>query len=189
MNRESLDAELVNAALQEREAFAVIVERYEQRLRNYVRRITSSDEEITKDVLQETFVKAYVHLNDYDSSLPLSAWLYRIARNETMNYFRAHKNRPQAFKNESDTEIFDRVASELTADTESEQRIHREAVRAAIEKLPFQYREILILRFFEEKSYEEISDILEMPSGTVSVYLTRAKKLLKKYLSGYDAKN
>jgi RNA polymerase sigma-70 factor (ECF subfamily) len=179
------DKELVLGALKDREAFASIVARYNERLRRYIVRLGLLDAEAVKDVLQEAFIKAYVHLNDYDQSLPLNAWLYRITRNETMTHFRKQRNRPHSMEQADDTEIFERIADDLDIVQELSASIDQAAVRVALDTLDLKYREVLVLRFFEEKSYGEISDILEIPEGTVGVYLSRGKKQLKEALKMY----
>ncbi|MBU6321622.1 MAG: RNA polymerase sigma factor [Patescibacteria group bacterium] len=186
MNERVSDQELVKAALIHREEFAALVARYDVRILRYVTRLGSLDPDTAKDVLQETFIKAYLHLNDYDPSLPFSAWIYRIAHNETVTHFRRQKNRPRPVENEDDLKVFDEIADDLDIEHESNTTINRAAVRAALDALDFKYRDVLLLRFFEEKSYDEISDILELPRGTVAVYLNRAKAKLKEQLKRYD---
>ncbi|MDB5244369.1 MAG: subfamily polymerase sigma factor [Parcubacteria group bacterium] len=183
------EKDLVHAARKDPEAFAAIVARYDERLRRYIVRLGLLDADAVKDVLQEAFIKTYIHLNDYDSSLPLSAWLYRIARNETMSHFRKQRNRPHSVEYSEDTEQFEKIADELDIEHEANASIDQAAVRAALNTLDLKYREILILRYFEEKSYEDIAAILLIPMGTVGVYLNRGKKLLKIALKRYDTQN
>ncbi len=182
------DQELVRATLTNRHAFADLVARYEQRLRKYVTRLGSLDPETAKDVLQESFIKAYTYLNDYDESLPFGAWLYRIARNETISHFRRQKNRPGAVGGE-DSELFEKIADGLDVEHEANKAINQGAVRVAVESLDLKYREVILLRYFEDKSYGEISDILEIPEGTVAGYINRAKSLLRQALRRYDESN
>lgn len=183
------DQELVRAALKERDAFAPLVARYDKKLQRYIARLGSLDAETVKDILQETFIKTYVHLNDYDPSFPFGAWIYRIARNETMSHFRKMKNRPRSVESAEDAELFDKIADDLNIEREADTEINGAAIRSALDTLDLKYRDILVLRFFEEKSYDEISDILEMPPGTVAVYLNRAKAKLKEKLKRYDTHN
>ena len=183
------DQVLVKEALARRDAFASIVARYDTRIRRYIVRLGSLDAETANDILQETFIKAYLHLNDYDPNLPFSAWLYRIARNETVSHFRKQKNRPRTMESETDLEAFGRIADDLDIEREANTSIDREAVRAALDTLDLKYRDVLLLRFFEDKSYDEISDILELPAGTVAAYLHRAKAKLKEKLKRYDEQN
>lgn len=180
------DQALVRAALADRNAFTAIVSRYQERLRRYISRFGSIEPDTASDVLQEAFIKVYLYLNDYDPSLSFSAWLYRIARNETITHFRKQKNRPHAFMREEDTELFEHVADDLDIAHEADRALDAAALRAAVEGLDARYREAIILRYFEEKSYREISDIMQIPEGTVAAHISRAKAKLKDTLSRYD---
>lgn len=180
-HKNSTDQDLVAAALKDRHAFAALVERYESPLARYVRRL-GADIELTKDVLQESFIKAYVNLNDYDSSLSFSAWIYRIVHNETVSQFRKQRVRPITLERKEDLALFDKIPDELNLLTEADARLTQAAVQDALKVLENNYRDILILRFFEEKSYDEISDILKIPAGTVATHLNRGKAKLKEIL-------
>lgn len=177
----STDNELVEKALKERQAFSSIVERYEKPLSRYTRRL-GADPEAVKDILQETFIKVYVNLNGYDADFSFSTWMYRIAHNEAVNYWRKARVRPSAFHNEEDLELFSAIPDklDLMAEVNDKERAH--AVRESLAQLPDLYREIFVLRYLEEKSYDEISDILQMPPGTVATHLNRGKEKLKKLL-------
>ncbi len=187
--KNSTDQELVAATLKDRDVFAVLVGRYEVPLRRYITRLGSTDPESTKDILQESFIKAYLNLNDYDPSLSFSAWLYRITHNQTIDHFRKQKNRPRVFEKEEDLLIFERIADDLDIETILDTKMRQMEIQKALQTVEQQYRDILILRFFEEKSYDEISDILQIPNGTVATYIHRAKRKLKDALKGLGVKN
>ena len=169
------------ATLKDRHAFAAIVERYEETLRRYVRRL-GADTEGAKDILQESFIKIYVNLNDYDTALSFSAWMYRITHNEAISYFRKQSSRPAPVEREEDLALFDKIPDDLNLEIELDSKVRQGAVQKALRELGEQYREVLVLRFFEEKSYDEISDILQVPAGTVASYISRAKLRLKEIL-------
>ena len=176
------DQELDAATLKDRNAFAILVSRYEAPLYRYIVRLGAADVEATKDILQEVFIKAYINLNDYDPSLSFSAWLYRIAHNETINQYRKQQNRPRHVEKEEDLELFERIADDLDIEAQSDAVLQRKAIQKVLNALEERYRDVLILRFFEEKTYDEISDILQIPMGTVATYLRRAKAKLKDIL-------
>ncbi len=176
------DQELVASTLKDRHAFAELVERYEKPLTRYIARLGSRDPEHTKDILQESFIKAYLHLNGYDPALSFSAWMYRIVHNETISHFRSLKNRPRPVEDEKDLEMFTLLADEFDLPAEADRVLLQKSIREGLDLLEPKYRDVVILRFFEEKSYEEISDILEIPSGTVATYLSRAKTKLREIL-------
>ena len=75
---EGLDQDIVRETLVDRHKFRILVERYQEALLRYIRRLGCSDMEAAKDILQESFIKVYVNLNDYDSAYSFSTWLYRI---------------------------------------------------------------------------------------------------------------
>jgi RNA polymerase sigma-70 factor (ECF subfamily) len=162
--------------------FRVLVERYQEPLLRYIRRIGCIDTEVAKDVLQESFLKAYMNLNDYDSAYSFSTWIYRITHNETVSHFRMQKNRPQAVAKESDLYMFETIPDEFDIALNVDMQLRSQAVAVALRRLKPQYRDVLVLRFFEEKSYEEIADILHIPNGTVATYIARGKTDLAKLL-------
>jgi RNA polymerase sigma-70 factor (ECF subfamily) len=177
------DHELVAAALREKAAYAFIVRRFEAVLSRYVRRLLGRNESAAEDVLQEVFIKVYLNLNDYDQTRPFGPWIYRIARNEAFSFLRKRKAEPGFVTGEDALLIFERIGdgSDLQ-ETRDAARIERQ-VRAAIESLDPRYREALVLRYLEEKGYDEISDILEVPPGTVATLIGRGTKRLRRALA------
>lgn len=175
------DQELVLAALLDKHAFSEIVNRYEAPVRRYVRRLGCADGNDADDVLQEIFIKVFINLNDYDTGLKFSSWMYRIAHNETISFFRKKSVRPNvlALSTEDTEEFFAQLADE---EDSMQGALHRDDSRIVQEVLlgiDQKYREALILRFLEEKSYTEIGDILKIPEGTVATLINRGKKELK----------
>lgn len=176
------DAELAELAKSNPDFFGYLMERYKNPLSSYIRRITFLSQEDTADLLQEVFIKTYRHLNDYDPSLKFSSWIYRITHNHIIDTIRRLNSRPKTVSLDDDalTKIF-------AASTDIEKDIHIQdsltKIRKSIESLPLQYREILILRFLEEKTYEEIMDILKKPKGSVASLINRGRKLLTESLT------
>jgi len=185
MPPEQTDEDIVRQALLDTDAFAPIIERYEPRLNRYLERLGVRVPEDREDILQNAFIKAYKNLNSFDLSLAFSSWMYRIAHNETMSFFRAKRARPQVVLSAENEDRMQELRDD-TADTSqvAEARLSREEFARALATLPQAYRDILTLRFFEERSYAEISDILSMPVGTVSTLLYRAKRALRAALHG-----
>ena len=177
------DQELVAATLNDRHSFVAIVERYQAPLKRYIIRLGCADELDTEDVLQEIFLKCYVHLNDYDPSLKFSSWLYRIAHNETMSLFRKKRVRPVTMPTEEDLKLFENIPDKTDFLNELIQESDAKKLRDALGSINEKYRTVIVLRFFEEKSYTEISDILQIPEGTVATYINRGKKELNEILS------
>lgn len=175
---ESSDHALVIASLANPDSFSGIVERYWERLFRYVRRISFSSDEDIEDILQETFIKVYKNLNAFDSDLTFSTWIYHICRNTVIDSIRKKSSRPKTIG--LDTEDFAHLFQDpvnIPRTIDAQERLKK--ISSIIESLPLIYREVLILKFLEEKSYEEIMDIVEKPKGTVASLINRGRKLLK----------
>jgi RNA polymerase sigma-70 factor (ECF subfamily) len=176
------DQDLVIQTLANKQAFAAIVRRYEAPLLRYITRLGCRDADTAQDLLQEIFIKTYIHLNDYDHSLQFSSWIYRIAHNEIISSFRKEKSAPSVLEREGDLFLFEKVVDDLDLTTSYGQKHSAAEIQAAVDRLDSKSREIIVLKFFEEKRYEEISDILQIPQGTVATMINRAKKKIKIYL-------
>jgi len=178
------DEQVVLATLKDKQQFAVLVERYEEKLLRYIRRLglVTTDDQL--DVLQEIFIKAYRYLNDFDTSLSFSSWIYRIAHNEVMSWYRRERARPTGHLVEGGEDILSWLESgELSPEEALSIRHDAAALAVALQDLSPKYRDPLILRFFEHKEYEEISDILRIPTGTVGTLIHRGKKELIRVLT------
>ena len=178
------DEELVTLTLGDKEHFGYLVERYELKLRRYIRRLGVRNEDDQLDVLQDVFLKAYRNLNGFDTGLKFSSWIYRIAHNEAISWYRKRKVRPEGHLVADSEEIMvlvEDVQGEAV-DVTFDQSINAERLNAALQKIEERYREVLVLRFFEHKEYEEISDILKIPVGSVGTWLHRGKKQLARVI-------
>lgn len=160
--------------------FNCLYERYGQSLLRYIRRITAVSNQEAEDILQDSFVKIWKNINAFDPDLKFSSWLYRIVHNETISHWRKDKwtrNNPFLELDDGDLE---NLAEDLGVDEECCPELNM-----IINKVSAKYREILVLKYSEDKSYEEISDILKIPEGTVAIRLNRAKKELSKLLANH----
>ncbi len=183
------DGELAAAALRDKAAYALIVRRWEVALARYVSRLVGGHNSVTEDILQEIFLKAYLNLNDYDRSRPFGPWIYRIARNQAFDFLRKRKAEPAFVTGEDAALILERLAGACEAQETFDRTRIEERVRAAIASLALRYREVMVLRYLEEKGYDEISDILEIPPGTVATLIRRGSEKLRAALRelGLDA--
>jgi RNA polymerase sigma-70 factor, ECF subfamily len=182
-NQSMSDEEAVAHALREKAFFGHIVLRYEDKLSRYIRRLGIHNEEDRKDVLQNIFIKVYRNLNEFDQTLSFSSWIYRIAHNEAISHYRKAHVRPEGhLVSESDDILSLLSTEEENAEKQFDTTINAEEVNRALNELHEKYRDVLILRFFEHKEYEEISDILKIPQGTVGTLIHRGKQELKKQL-------
>lgn len=152
--------------------FAEIIHRYEQKLLRYALYLVN-DEQLAADAVQEGFIKAYVNLHSFNVKKKFSSWLYRIIHNQAINLI--HKNK-QHFSIEEGLEI----DSEINLEDDLIKKELKAHLHNCINQMPILYKEPLTLYFLEEKSYEEISDILRIPIGTVGTRINRAKHLVKK---------
>jgi RNA polymerase sigma-70 factor, ECF subfamily len=173
------DAQVVKLCLKDDEAFEVLVERYEKKLLRYVMRISSFDFATAEDVMQDVFVNVYRNLNGYDDEFSFSSWIYRIAHNVTVSYVRKMKVRPQVVDMGDDNEYVDLLPDGMNIAKEMDRKALQKKVREALMELPVKYRDVLVLRFLEDKSYSEISDILKRSVNSVSVLINRGKAKLK----------
>lgn len=143
-------------------------------------------EETANDLVQETFMKAFSSLASYRSEYKFSTWLYKIASNASIDHLR--KKRINALSLDQTLETQDGTREIEVADTsyhpekDLERKQQRFSIDEAIESLPDKYREVIIYRHKDDKSYEEIADLLNIPVGTVKARIFRARELLKKRL-------
>lgn len=165
------------------DAFARIVNATSSGLLRYIIRISSFSYEEAEEVLQEVFIKAWRYINEYDESFAFSTWIYRIAHNTTISEFRKYTSRGSDKKVDWNPEEVEQIASGLNIELQMHQKQMQEMVQHVLGFLSSKEKEILVLRFLEQKSYDEISDILKMPVNTVATNLSRAKKQFMATLS------
>ena len=171
------DKELVREAIKNPDAFQAIVDRYWTRLFFYIRRMSYFTQEDIEDILQEVFIKIYKYLNNYDYKMAFSTWIYQIARNVTIDEIRRRKARPTTIWME-DEDLVKVMKSGLNLEKQYFNKESLKKIKEIIRNMPEKYREVLILRFIEEKSYEEIMDIVQLPKGTIASLVNRGRKII-----------
>ena len=172
------DEQLVAAVREkDKELYSEIIERYQTKLYHYLRKFLKNNDEL-EDVLQEIFVKAYYNLNGFNCSKKFSPWIYRIAHNEAINHIKKYSKESVSL-DESEWEIIDEKL-DIAATTDS--ALARATIERGLASLKDKFREPLILFFFEQNSYEEISDILRIPRNTIGTFIMRGKTMLKEFL-------
>lgn len=169
------DNELVKLTLQNQDYFLHIVNRYEAKLLRFILRISNVSVDEAKDLLQEVFIKTYQNLNGYDPSLKFSSWIYRITRNHVISHYRKNKNKQTLVSSDVNDELLNNLISDFDIVKVVDQQILSQKILKILNKLDDKYKEVIVLKYFEEKSYNEISDIIKKPQGTVATYLNRAK--------------
>ena len=169
---ETTDEDIVRVVCdRDQEQYVHLVARYQARLLRYVTNLIH-DDQAAKDVVQEAFIKAFINLKGFDTSKKFSSWIYRIAHNEAMNSVKKYRREvplPETYE----------VASEEDIEADFMHQETAAAVQQRVAELPLIYAEPLVLRYVEDKSYDEISDILRLPLGTVGTRIRRAKALMK----------
>lgn len=190
MPREPLeiaDEELVRSVLSgDRERFGTLVERYQSRLVSYLYRMVRNLDE-AHDLAQEVFFRVYQALDRFDSQYRFSTWLFRVAQNAAIDVLRKRRIQlvPISRRTDDGAESMpdlDLPATDASALEVLEGQELGASIRAAIESLPWEYRELILLRHYGELAYEEIADMKKMPLGTVKNKLFRARQLLKQRL-------
>lgn len=158
------------------------MQRYERRLLAYIKRIVNIALADAEDILQEVFIKVYQNLNGFDRKLKFSSWIYRITHNQAISHYRRQKSRPKTLSSEDSEKMFEILVSDLDIEEEVQQKMKAEKIHQLLKKLDKKYRDVLVLKFLEDKDYREISDILQKPMGTIATLINRAKKKFKKLL-------
>lgn len=171
------DNELVRLSLDNPDHFLCLSKRYESKLLHYIMRISKFRQEDAEDILQDVFIKTYYNLNEFDDELKFSSWIYRIAHNQTVSEIRKKVSRPSIPLEKEDIDRFE-DAFDITKEIDNS--FDREIIDKAISQLDEKYREVLILRYLDEKDYVEISDILKKPVSTVGNLIARGKILFEK---------
>jgi len=166
-------------------AFNLLVSKYEHMVFNLALRIMKSRED-AEDVTQEVFMNAFNHLADYQSRFKFSTWLLKITKNQALYRLRGAKNRPvlsddlEVLGNNQQGETAQ--AQTMNPEEEAERQEFKDTVLDILQTLPDKYRLTLMLRHLFERSYQDISDILEMNIGTVKTNIHLGRKLLRQKL-------
>ena len=170
--------------------FALLWQKYNKQIfANVLKLVRSIDD--ADDIVQDTFLKAFNALHSYNQTFPFPAWLYKIASNTCIDYFRRKRIRPISIENinREGGDIYDIIPDKSTPiDVNIINNETKEQLLKAVEQLPLRYKQCIQLRHFEELSYEEISIKMDLPLGTVKITLFRARKMLLNMLSNKDLK-
>ena len=175
------DEQLVKLAVdQDPEAFGEIVNRWERKIFALCFGMLRREDE-AKDAAQDTFIAAYKNLGQFRGEAKVSSWLHRIAVNQCLTRKRREKTRSENFIDESDSaeeKVF-RAPKHLSPSKLTEKNERLGAVRSAVKSLPPELKEIVLLKEFEEMTFQEISDAMNMPLSTVKSRLYTALKQLR----------
>jgi len=182
-NEES--AIIAEALAGDQKAYTALVEKHRASVFHVINRIVHN-EEIALDLVQETFMKAFASLASYRSEFRFSTWLYKIAANSSIDHLRKKRIQALSLDRPIDTgdgamviEVPDNSFNPEMALVRKQQRF---SIEEAIDSLPPKYHEVIVYRHKDDKSYEEIADLLCIPVGTVKARIFRARELLKRKL-------
>ena len=173
--KERTDKELVKGCLRgEKRCFEELVDRYEKPVYNMAFRVAGSRDD-AEDITQSAFVKVFENLSSFDQDRKFFSWLYRIALNEALNFKRAQKDSSGTaeYLVSEDTNVHERIE-----ELEEQQRIER-----ALFRLHEDLRAVIVLHYFSECSYNDISFILDIPERTVKSRLYEAREKLRRILT------
>ncbi len=166
-------------------AYQKIVDRYRNSLHYYIGKMVKN-RSVVEDLVQETFMKAFDSIESYNTDYAFSTWLYRIAKNHTIDYMRKKKLQTLSIDEPVQTKEGE-MQMELPDEQEQTDRSvirkqRKKIIQQAIDNLPDKYRKVIQLRHMQEKTYDEISEKLDLPLGTVKAHIFRARELLYKAL-------
>jgi len=163
---------LLRCQIGDKDALAELIERYERPLRYFINRLLDNTE-LTEDIFQDTWLTVIRRIHGLRELDAFPAWLYRIARNKVYQQLRIKRNVSRLDENIA---VVDH-AEEDDFSVEDAAKVHK-----CLKELPPEYREVLMLRFLEQMSYQQISQVLNCKLGTVRSRLYYAKLTLKKEL-------
>jgi len=191
MTTRRTDAELVKGVSEREESsFEELLERYGSKVLNLAMRITRSQED-AEEILQDVFITVFTKLNSFEHKAQFSSWLYRVTMNSSFMKIRARNRRrtvsledvePTTRQNwvGNRTEMFD-------IDTMSSRHELRDAIQAAVQKLPDEYRAIFVLRDIDGLSNEAVSQVLQLSVPAVKSRLHRSRLLMREQLQTHYA--
>lgn len=183
------DEELVSTVLDgDIDRFGDLVDRYQGRLVNYLYRLLRNLDE-AHELAQEVFFKVYQALDRFDPKYRFSTWIFRVAQNAAIDQIRKRRLKLVSIHRQDDGEEEGRdwdLPSPNRGPYGDLRNVERgEAIQEAVEALPWEYRELIVMRHFGELSYDEIAKLKEMPLGTVKNKLFRGRQMLKEKLADF----
>ena len=177
------ESELLNSIKKNPAYFSIIFKIYYKPLFGYIFRRTGNFDD-TADIAADTFLKAFIHIKNFSyRGISLKVWLYRIATNEINQFYRKSQKSKSLFEQVDfeDPELFRNYLSEDKKELEIELQKHDRflTILSALKTLPVRYQEVISLRYFEEKDYKEICEILNLKEGTLKSLLSRGLEKLR----------
>jgi len=162
------------------EAFGEIVKRWERKIFALCFGMLNREDE-AKDAAQETFIAAFRNLKNFRGDAKVSSWLHRIAVNQCLTIKRRNKSRSESFidDDESSNENFFVAPAKTSPSRTTEQNERLKYIRRAVSSLPPELRQVVVMKEFEDMTFQEIAEVLEIPLSTVKSRLYTALKQLR----------
>ena len=172
---------LLQDSTRQREAFECIVKEYSEQLYWQIRRIVLSHDD-ANDILQNTFIKAWMNIDYFRGEAKMSTWLYRIALNECLTFLNKQRASNQLSIDDTHIEMIEKLETDPYFDGDETQKIFLKAVHA----LPEKQQMVFNLKYFKEMKYEEISEILGTSIGALKASYHHAVKKIEKFLKAHS---
>ena len=184
----SQEAQLIEECRTTPAAFGQVFDAWYKPVFGYIMRRTG-DYDLSKDIAAETFLKAFLKIGSFQwRGIRLSSWLYRIATNELNQHYRSSKYKPQSLQQLMENPQIEKLLHENAGDEremmEQELKAYDDynRIRQNLLRLDVKYQEVISLRYFEQKTNTEISEILDKNEGTVKSLLSRGLEKLRNML-------
>jgi RNA polymerase sigma-70 factor (ECF subfamily) len=155
-------------------AYNELVKRYKDRLLNFVFRYFNNREQ-AEDVVQDTLIKLYTHASYYKNIAKFSTWIFTIAKNNALTELRKNKRKQTDSLWTDDGKVIDINSNDQTLDRRVQNEIAVDQLNKFLDEISENFRMAVVLRDFQELSYDEISKILEIPIGTIKSRINRGR--------------
>ncbi|MCB0641637.1 MAG: sigma-70 family RNA polymerase sigma factor [Phaeodactylibacter sp.] len=162
--------------------FALLMDKYQERLYWHIRRMVV-DHEDANDVLQNCLIKVFRNIRRFEGKSQLFTWLYRIATNEAITFLKSKKRKATTPLDAEETNWVNRLEADTYFDGDSAQRHLQQALRT----LPDKQRTVFLLRYFDELSYQDISEVLKTSVGALKASYHHAVKKIERYVRNLES--
>ncbi|HBT08784.1 MULTISPECIES: RNA polymerase sigma factor [Leeuwenhoekiella] len=160
--------------------FEDLVSQYKERLYWHIRRMVISHDD-ADDVLQNTFIKVYKNLHNFNGESQIYTWLYRIATNESLTFIKKRKRTTQV----GSEELQESLVANLTSDPYFNGDEAQLTLQKAIDTLPAKQKQVFVMKYFDELQYNEISEILDTSEGALKASYHHAVKKITEYVTAH----
>lgn len=177
IHSQSDEAIVKNIQSGETDSFGLLIERYEGKIKRYGLKFLNNQDDL-EDVLQTVFLKAFENIKSFDAKRRFSPWLYRIAHNEFVNHLKKRKFLP-LFEFDSFLPAFGIKNERESKENELDRKKEQAKIDQCLTSLTAKQKEPLILYYYQNLSYQEIAEIMQVPVSTVGVRIKRAKEKVR----------